>query len=146
MFSTAVVVFSLGTGAAFALGAPTWLPFAAVPRDTAVYSTDARTLALAGAAVYSVGWLLAGWSVARSGLFSKSDGLILMVAAPMLGVAGLLVGPLQTVGAIFVLAAGIGMSWTAGHLVPAVHSGQSPAAAAGAKAVAAKVATTGSVN
>lgn len=127
-------------------GVVLWLPFAAVPRDTAVYGTDARTLALAGGAVYSLGWLLAGWSVARSGLFSKSDGLMLMLAAPMLGVAGLLIGPLQTVGAIFTLAAGIGMSWTAGHLVPAVHSGRTAAAVAGAKAVAAKVATTGSVN
>lgn len=127
-------------------GVVLWLPFAALPADTPVYSLDARTLSLAGGAVYSVGWLLAGWSVARSGLFNKSDGLLLMVAAPMLGVAGLLVGPLQTVGAIFVLAAGIGMSWTAGRFVPSVHSGRTAAAAAGAKAVAAKVATTGNVS
>jgi hypothetical protein len=126
-------------------GTVLWLPFAALPGDTPVYSLDAHTLSLAGGAVYSAGWLLAGWSVLHSGLFSKSDGLLLMVAAPMLGVAGLVVGPLQTVGAIFVLAAGIGMSWTAGRLVPSVHSGRA-AATAGAQAVAAKVATTGSVN
>jgi hypothetical protein len=127
-------------------GAVLWLPFAALPRDTPVYSTDARTLALAGGAVYSAGWLLAGWAVVHSGLFSKSDGLMLMLAAPMLGIAGLLVGPLQTVGAIFTLAAGIGMSWAAGRMVPSVHSGRTAAAAAGAQAVAAKVATTGSVS
>jgi hypothetical protein len=130
-------------------GAVLWLPFAALPRDTAVYGTDAHTLALAGGAVYSAGWLLAGWSVVHSGLFSKSDGLMLMLAAPMLGIAGLLVGPLQTVGAIFTLAAGIGMAWTAGHLVPSVGATptvRATAAAAGAQAVSAKVATTGSVN
>lgn len=130
-------------------GTVLWLPFTALPADTPVYSLDARTLSLAGGAVYSAGWLLAGWSVARSGLFSKSDGLMLMVAAPMLGIAGQLVGPLQTVGAIFTLAAGIGMSWTAGRFVPSVHANptaRSAAAAAGAQAVSAKVATTGSVN
>ncbi|MCW6006934.1 hypothetical protein K1W54_20455 [Micromonospora sp. CPCC 205371] len=95
------------------------LPFAALPPDTAVYGWDARRLSLVGAGVYSLGWVLAGWAVARSKLFSKGDGLLLMMAGPMLGVGGLLVGPLQTVGAIFVLAAGIGMAWTAGHLVPA---------------------------
>ncbi|BCB83358.1 hypothetical protein [Phytohabitans suffuscus] len=130
-------------------GAVLWLPFAALARDTPVYGTDARTLALAGAAVYSAGWLLAGWSVLASGLFSRSDGLLLMVAAPMLGVAGLLLGPLQTVGAIFTLAAGIGMSWTAGRFVPSVRAApetRASATAAGAQAVAAQVATTGGVN
>ncbi|GAA4168105.1 hypothetical protein GCM10022251_58310 [Phytohabitans flavus] len=130
-------------------GAVLWLPFAALPRDTPVYGLDAHTLSLAGAAVYSAGWLLAGWSVMYSGLFNKSDGLLLMVAGPMVGVAGLLVGPLQTVGAIFILAAGIGMSWTAGRIVPSVHATpkvRAAAAAAGAQAVAAQVATTGSVN
>jgi MFS family permease len=42
VFSTAVVVSSLGTGAAFALGAPTWAPFAAV----------LALSALAGAAIH----------------------------------------------------------------------------------------------
>jgi hypothetical protein len=118
------------------------LPFAALPPDTAVYDWDARRLALAGAGVYSLGWVLAGWAVARSKLFSKADGLMLMVAGPMLGVGGLLVGPLQTVGAIFVLAAGIGMAWSAGHLVPAPRRGASAeaAAATGARAVAARAA------
>ncbi|WP_178135027.1 hypothetical protein [Phytohabitans houttuyneae] len=130
-------------------GTVLWLPFAALPADTPVYGLDARTLSLAGAALYSAGWLLAGWAVVHSGLFSKSDGLLLMLAAPMVGVAGQLVGPLQTVGAIFTLAAGIGMSWTAGRFVPSVHAtptARTAAVAAGAKAVSAKVATTGSVN
>jgi hypothetical protein len=118
------------------------LPFAALPPDTPVYGWDARRLALVGAGVYSLGWVLAGWAVARSKLFSKTDGLLLMVAGPMLGAGGLLVGPLQTVGAIFVLAAGIGMAWTAGHLMPAPrrNAEAEASAAAGARAVAARAA------
>ena len=130
-------------------GTVLWLPFAGLPGDTPVYGTTAHTLSLAGGAVYTVGWLLAGWAVVFSGLFNKTDGLMLMLAAPMLGIGGLLVGPLQTVGAIFTLAAGIGMAWTAGHFVPSVQApptALSKAVAAGAKAVAAKVATTGSVS
>ncbi|MDQ7904306.1 hypothetical protein RB614_07190 [Phytohabitans sp. ZYX-F-186] len=129
-------------------GTVLWLPFAALPGDTPVYGLDAHTLSLAGGAVYSAGWVLAGWAVMHSRLFSKSDGLLLMVAAPLVGIAGLLVGPLQTVGAIFTLAAGIGMSWTAGRHVPSVQTAEetrAAAAAAGTQAVAAKVATTGSV-
>ncbi|GAA4683435.1 hypothetical protein [Phytohabitans rumicis] len=121
-------------------GAALSLPFAALPEETRVYGADARMLALAGASVYSLGWLVSGWAVARSGLFTVSDGLMLMIAAPMVGIAGLLVGPLQTVGAIFMLAAGIGMAWTAGRLVPSIHGA---AASAGARAVAAQVAATG---
>jgi hypothetical protein len=118
------------------------LPFAALPPDTPVYGWDARRLALVGAGVYSLGWVLAGWAVARSKLFSKTDGLLLMVAGPMLGAGGLLVGPLQTVGAIFVLAAGIGMAWTAGRLMPAPRrdAAAEASAAAGARAVAARAA------
>ncbi|MFC0530742.1 hypothetical protein [Phytohabitans kaempferiae] len=130
-------------------GAVLWLPFAVLPADTPVYGLDARTLSLAGGAVYSAGWLLAGWAVVHSGLFNRSDGLLLMLAAPMVGIAGLLVGPLQTVGALFTLAAGIGMAWTAGRFVPSVHATppeRTSAAAAGASAVAAQVVTTGGVN
>lgn len=118
------------------------LPFAALPPDTQVYGWDARRLTLAGAGVYSLGWVLAGWAVARSRLFTKADGLLLMAAGPLVGVGGLLVGPLQTVGAIFVLAAGIGMAWTAGRLIPAPrHTATAEAAAAaGARAVAARAA------
>jgi hypothetical protein len=74
--------------------------------------------------------------------------MMLMLAAPMVGIGGQLVGPLQTVGAIFMLAAGIGIAWTAGRHVPsvsAVQSAHTTAVAAGAQAVATKVATTGSV-
>ena len=103
-------------------GAALMLPFAALPKHTSVYGSDARTLALAGAAVYSLGWLVMGSAVLRSGVFMRTDGVLLMVAAPMLGIAGLLIGPLQTVGALLTLAAGIGVAWAARRLSPPADS------------------------
>ncbi|PZM96505.1 MAG: hypothetical protein DIU79_04920 [Actinobacteria bacterium] len=66
-----------------------------------------------------MGWLLVGWSVVRSRILSRVDGVLLMVAAPMIGVIGLLVGPMQTVGALLVLAAGIGVVWVVKRPTPA---------------------------
>ncbi|MEU9509243.1 hypothetical protein AB0D32_23525 [Micromonospora sp. NPDC048170] len=94
------------------------LPFAGLAEQTPVFGTSARTLVLVGATCYSLGWLLTGWSVARSGMFSIGDGAMLMIAAPLLGVGGALVGALQTFGAIFVLVAGIGIGYRSGRLVP----------------------------
>ncbi len=96
------------------------LPFAGLPAGATVFGTQARTLALVGSVVYSLGWLLTGWSLLRSGVFSYADGVLLMVAAPLLGIGGLLIGALQTLGAFFALAAGIGVAWRAGRLVPPV--------------------------
>ncbi|MEH1015030.1 hypothetical protein V6U90_18190 [Micromonospora sp. CPCC 206060] len=94
------------------------LPFTGLAETTPVFGTEARTMVLAGAAVYSVGWFLTGWAVACSGMFSYGDGLLLMIAAPLVGLAGALIGSLQTFGAMFVLAAGIGIAYRAGRLVP----------------------------
>lgn len=100
-------------------GALLMLPFAALPEE--VSSTGAKVLAAAGATVYSAGWLLAGWALIRSGVFSYVDGVLLMLAGPMLGVGGMFVSALQTLGAMFALASGIGVAWRAGRLVPQVH-------------------------
>ncbi|BCJ63145.1 hypothetical protein Prubr_01660 [Polymorphospora rubra] len=99
-------------------GAALMLPFATLPADTAVYGLDAGAVTLAGATVFSIGWLVMGWAVRQSGLFNRSDGVLLMLAAPMLGVAGLLIGPLQTVGALLALAGGIGVAVGTGRLMP----------------------------
>ncbi|MEV6708063.1 hypothetical protein [Micromonospora wenchangensis] len=95
------------------------LPFAGLAASTPVFGTTARTLVLLGATCYTVGWLLIGWAVARSGAFAIGDGVMLMIAAPLLGLGGALFGPLQTFGAIFVLVAGIGIGYRSGRLVPA---------------------------
>ena len=84
---------------------------------------------LLGAAVYSLGWVLTGWAVSRSRVFSVGDGTMLMIAAPLLGIAGALLGSLQTFGAIFVLAAGIGIGLAGrpprpGHHRPAGGGGE----------------------
>ncbi|MEU1607400.1 hypothetical protein [Micromonospora matsumotoense] len=95
------------------------LPFAGLTEQTPVFGTTARTLVLVGATFYSVGWLLTGWAVARSGAFAIGDGAMLMIAAPLLGLGGALVGSLPAFGAIFVLIAGIGIGYRSGRLVPA---------------------------
>ncbi|MFI7576501.1 hypothetical protein [Micromonospora sp. NPDC049497] len=94
------------------------LPFAGLAEQTPVFGTTARMLVLVGAGFYSAGWLLTGWAVARSGMFSMGDGTMLMIAAPLLGLAGALVGSLQTFGAIFALIAGIGIGYRSGRLIP----------------------------
>jgi hypothetical protein len=117
------------------------LPFAGLPGETTVYGADARLYLLAGATVYSLGWALAGSAVARSGVFSYGDGVLLMLAAPLLGVVGLLVEPLQTIAAVLVLAAGIGIVLRAGRLLPVGRRGIAAAAAAQAVAAATEDAT-----
>jgi hypothetical protein len=94
------------------------LPFAGLAEQTPVFGTTARALVLVGATFYSLGWFLIGWSVARSGMFSYGDGLMLMIASPLLGLGGALIGSLQTFGAIFVLIAGIGIGYRSGRLIP----------------------------
>ncbi|PZG13154.1 hypothetical protein C1I95_24275 [Micromonospora craterilacus] len=94
------------------------LPFAGLAEQTPVFGTTARTLVLVGATCYSVGWLCTGWAVARSGMFSIGDGTMLMIASPLLGLGGALIGSLQTFGAIFALIAGIGIAYRSGRLLP----------------------------
>ncbi|MFV2011242.1 MULTISPECIES: hypothetical protein [unclassified Micromonospora] len=102
-------------------GTASTVPFVGLPDGTTVYGTSARSIALVGAALYSFGWLLAGAAVLRSELFNRLDGWLLIVASPLLGFVGLLSGPLQTVGAVLTLTAGIGLAWSAGRMVPSVQ-------------------------
>ncbi|HEX5597542.1 MAG TPA: hypothetical protein VFX61_16225 [Micromonosporaceae bacterium] len=99
-------------------GAVMALPFTALPSQSETIGVTARTMVLAGATVQTLAWLVTGWAVARSGVFATGDGLVLMLAAPMLGIVGLLVGPLQTVGALLLFAAGLGMWRRAGRSLP----------------------------
>lgn len=100
-------------------GAGLMLPFATISGWTEVGVLPAGVFTMLGASLYSVGWLLVGWSVVRSRILSRVDGVLLMVAAPMIGVIGLLVSPMQTVGALLVLAAGIGVVWVVKRPTPA---------------------------
>lgn len=89
------------------------LPLAEVPGQA-----HGRTLALVGATVYSVGWAMSGLAVVRSQVFGAFDGVLIMIAAPMLGVGGLMLDVLQPIGALLVLASGIGIAWKASRLLP----------------------------
>lgn len=98
------------------------LPVAALPGDTEIGVLHARELAFAGAVGHSLAWVLTGWAVARSGLMAVGDGVLLMAAGPLLGVAGLVFGPLQTIGALLTLAAGLGMMWHSGRVLPMIET------------------------
>ncbi|ASW55853.1 hypothetical protein [Plantactinospora sp. KBS50] len=93
-----------------------------------------RVLALLGGGVLTLGWVLAGLAVARSGVFGAFDGTLLVIAAPMIGLGGLLLGILQTVGALLVLAAGIGIAAKTGRLLPKPGSTLAPEPSGGAPA------------
>jgi hypothetical protein len=125
------------------LGSLVMLMFVAVPGDTPVYGLEARWLAIGGGAVYSLGWLFFGWSLLRSRLFSRGDGLLLMLAGPLLGAGGVWLAPLHTLGALLTLAAGIGIAWTSGRLVPAVGRQAAPKGGDRAARSAARVAVSG---
>jgi hypothetical protein len=99
-------------------GAAVLLPLSGVPADTPMYGATASDLANAGAALHSAGWLMLGWAVVRCRLLNRADGVLLMIAAPLVGVVGQLVGQLQTVGALLLLAGGIGVAWSAARLQP----------------------------
>jgi hypothetical protein len=100
-------------------GAVPMLTFAALPRDTVVFGARAWVVALGAAVLYSLGWLLVGSAVLRSRLFTRGDGLLLMIASPLVGLGGLVLAPLHTLGALFMLAGGIGVAWMSGRLLPA---------------------------
>ncbi|GIE35962.1 hypothetical protein Ait01nite_090070 [Actinoplanes italicus] len=72
-----------------------------------------------GAVVISAsGLLLLGWAVFRSKLVNPADGVLLMLAALAIGAGTTMAQPVPTVGALLLLAAGMGLAWTGGRLVP----------------------------
>jgi Amt family ammonium transporter len=56
--------------------------------------------------------------VYRSRLVNPADGILLMLAAVAVGVGSYAVKPLPTVGALLLLAAGMGIAWTGNRLIP----------------------------
>ncbi|WP_067498647.1 hypothetical protein [Actinoplanes sp. TFC3] len=104
-------------------GAVLWLPLTALPSGTAPDGTgipapSVHTLALVAAAIMGTGWLLLGWAVLRSKLVNPADGILLMLAAVSIGAGSVAVKPLPTVGALLLLAAGMGLAWTGSRLIP----------------------------
>ena len=99
------------------------LPVAALPPGVAAAGSPLsaetmRLVVLTGAICSGAGWLLLGWAVFRAKLVNPADGILLMLAATSIGAAPLTKEPLPTVGALLLLAAGTGLAWTAGRLIP----------------------------
>jgi Amt family ammonium transporter len=99
------------------------LPVAALPPGVAAAGSPLAAEAMhrvvvVGAICSGAGWLLLGWAVFRAKLVNPADGVLLMLAATAIGAAPLTKEPLPTVGALLLLAAGTGLAWTAGRLIP----------------------------
>ncbi|GAA1860127.1 hypothetical protein [Asanoa iriomotensis] len=109
------------------LGGVSMLMWAAVPPETPIWGLSAKTLALSCAGIYSAGWMAMGWSVFRSRMFARGDGLMLICAGPMVGIAGLWMSPFHTAGALLLFAAGLGIAWKSGSTLRAVRAGRAPA-------------------
>lgn len=115
-----VAVAGLLTGLA---GSTLLLPLAALPAGVAAEGSPVPaghlpTVALVASAVTGAGWLLLGWAVFRSKLVNPADGVLLMLAAVSIGAGSYAIKPLPTVGALVLLAAGMGLAWTGGRLIP----------------------------
>jgi hypothetical protein len=94
------------------------LPTGIAPDGSPLTADQVHTVALIAAAVTGAGWLLLGWAVLRSKLVNPADGILLMLAAVSIGAGAYAVKPLPTVGALLLLAAGMGLAWTGSRLIP----------------------------
>ncbi|GAA0465808.1 hypothetical protein Ade02nite_47390 [Paractinoplanes deccanensis] len=99
------------------------LPMAALPEGTVAAGSplaaeQLHLVAVTAAATAGAGWAVLGWAVFRSRLVNPADGVLLMLAAVALGAGAEAPRPLPTVGALLLLAAGTGLAWTGGRLIP----------------------------
>jgi Amt family ammonium transporter len=99
------------------------MPLDALPPDTAaagspLTAAQIHVAVAAGAVAVGAGWLLLGWAVFRSKLVNPADGVLLMLAAAVIGAGTHARPPLPTVGALLLLAAGTGLAWTGSRLIP----------------------------
>ncbi|WP_249998033.1 hypothetical protein [Actinoplanes sp. M2I2] len=99
------------------------LPLMALPPGTAAAGSaltvdQLRLVELGATATLGAGWVLLGWAVFRSGLVNPADGVLLMLAAAVIGAGAHAQRPLPAVGALLLLAAGTGLAWTGGRLLP----------------------------
>ncbi|MEU4564939.1 hypothetical protein AB0F72_41720 [Actinoplanes sp. NPDC023936] len=104
-------------------GSTTLVPLAALPADAVVASAPIMTgrvpdFVAAAGAITGMGLLLLGWAVFRSRLVNPADGILMMLAAVAIGSESLTAKPIPTVGALLLLAAGMGLAWTGGRLLP----------------------------
>jgi Amt family ammonium transporter len=93
---------------------------------TAASTRRPGAVLLLGAGLLMLAWLLNGVAVTGCRALNRGDGYLLMIAAPMLYLGGLFGGPalhmLPTLGAMLLLAAGIGLVGTTARLACAGRS------------------------
>jgi hypothetical protein len=97
-------------------GATLLLPLATLPGVTA--PGDAVVMLRVAGSVAGAGLLLLGWALFRSKLVNPADGVLLMLAAVTMSAGTYVSQPIPTVGALLLLAAGMGLAWTGGRLLP----------------------------
>jgi hypothetical protein len=88
------------------------------PEGATLSAAHVHRASVVAVAVVGLGWLLLGWAVFRSKLVNPADGVLLMLAAVSIGAGSYAVRPLPTVGALLLLAAGMGIAWTGNRLIP----------------------------
>lgn len=115
---TAVAGLLIGLAGMFGLVPPPALAAGTSADGSLLPAGQIHSAALVAAAVVGVGWLLLGWAVFRSRLINPADGVLLMLAAVTTGAGAFAVKPLPTVGALLLLAAGMGIAWTGGRFLP----------------------------
>jgi hypothetical protein len=71
-----------------------------------------RGLSVGGLVLLAIGWILIGYAVVGSRLLNRVDGY-LVVAAVVLAAAAIFARPLLTIASLSMLAAGLGIGWTA---------------------------------
>ena len=99
------------------------VPLAGLPEDAVVASAPMTAghvagLLTAAVAISAAGMLLLGWAVFRSRLVNPADGVLLMLAAVAMAAGTTMAQPVPTIGALLLLAAGMGLAWTGGRLAP----------------------------
>jgi hypothetical protein len=110
---TALIGLLVGTA-----GIALLLPVLGLAWSAASRPLSVTVVACIAGTLCSLGWLLTGSAVVGSGLLNRGDGVLLIVASPLVGVGGVLFSPLRTVGGLLLLAAGIGLAVTASRLIP----------------------------
>jgi hypothetical protein len=76
---------------------------------------QASELATIGTGLFTASLVLFGVALWRSRVFSRGDGVLLILAAPLVGTAGLYLELLLPLGALLLLAAGVGIGWQGGR-------------------------------
>jgi Amt family ammonium transporter len=110
-------------------GAAVLLPIAGASVDSPAVWPSVRYLQWTALALIGLGWQLLGWAVFRSRLFNRVDGVLLMLAGPLLVAGAVTFGPLRTVGALLLLAAGMGIAWTADRVTTSARQARARAPA-----------------